>query len=369
MFTTSAYSSSSHHFLAPAGLASSADEEIRAIEENEARISTPAPYLPPELIEKILYFLVNPYEPIKSILNLYATQRVNKIFYENTVNFLNNPLFNFLKIAEKDIFLLKSIKNLENDIDGMLEHENIKNNIRAYQELLQKFSHIRYQDNEIDYKWNFMLKKSKNICVNFHKNGMYGSQDILKTLSERTNIKNLSIIADSTFAIHISGFLKKFKFIVNNNKNISQVNYLSLQRSNINNTWAIERLGKALSDISITTLDLSQNSILDKYAPILAKCLQNLKIDNLHLRGIGISSSGLQHILDALPSDLKYLNLSNNHIKSHGAHILFEKLKSSQTKIECVDLSKTRLSEYPSDCEGILNEKNQPIQFIFDFDE
>ncbi len=369
MFPTPIHSSSSHSVLAPTRSAPTASEEINAIEENGAHISTAAPYLPPEVVVKILNFLITPYEPIKSVINLYAAQRVNRMFYENTVHFLNNPIFNVLELAEKDISLLENIKKIENDMKGALDHENIESNIKAYQAVIQEFSYLRYQDNEIDYKWNFMLKKSKNVCINLYKNGMDVSRNTLKTLSQRTDIENLSIIADSTFASSLSAFLEQLNLILSNNTNISKINYLSLRRSNINSTWTIGILEKGLSGMPIVTLDLSQNNILDKYAPIFAKWLQTIKIDNLHLSAIGISSSGLLHILDSLPKDLKYLNLSRNMLRSFGASLVFDKLRSSKTKIECVDLSKTRLFEYPSDCEGIINEKGQSIQFIFDFDE
>lgn len=49
-------------------------------------------------------------------------------------------------------------------------------------------------------------------------------------------------------------------------------------------------------------------------------------------------------------------------LKPFGANLVFDKLRSSKTKNECVDLSKTRLFEYPFDCEGIINEKDEPIK-------
>ncbi len=362
MSVTPVYSSSS--VSAYAGLASSADEGINAIEENEARISTPSLFFFPELIEKILHFLITPYEPIKSILNLYAAQRINIIFFDSVVNFLKSPKFNSLKLAENNIFFLKNIKKLENDINEVINHREMEYNIKKYQYFIQKFAQLRYSWDEIDYRWNFMLKRSKNVCINFCKNKMHVSLDALEILSKRTNIENLSIIADITFSVNISVFLKNFKFIVNNNKNISKINYLSLQKSNINNSSAIQILGENLSGIAIVTLNLSHNNrISDKYAPSLAECIKTLKIDNLHLRGIGISSEGLQHILNALPKDLKYLDISYNYIEPRGMDFLLDKLRSS--KIECVDLSENRLLKYSSNLKSITNEKDKLIKLIF----
>ncbi len=88
MFSDPIHSSSSPAVLPLASLASSADEKINSTEENEENISTRVPYLSTELIDKILYFLITPYEPIKSAFNLYSALWV-KVFNERVNQILN----------------------------------------------------------------------------------------------------------------------------------------------------------------------------------------------------------------------------------------------------------------------------------------
>ncbi len=351
---------------------SSADREINTLEQSTTHHFQSAPPLPPELIEKILYYFATPYESIKSIHNLYALRFINKAFYESVIDFFKKLPFEFLKCAEKDISLLKNIKRLEDDMNNETRHKNIKANIKIRIKLLIKYANRTYEGYELDkigyyyyYVWGISLKNSKNFYIDFHKKGVDASLGVLHLLECKKNIQNLCIIADSTFACNISMFFDKLKVILDNNKNLSNINYLSLKRSNIHSSSAIDNLIKALSGRKINTLNLSENRVRDKYAPDLAKFLQLTKIYNLHLRKIGISDEGIPYIIDSLPKDLKYLNLSDNDIKSEGANLLFNKLKLSKTKIEHIYLQNINLQEKPVNSIEIENETGELIEFKF----
>jgi hypothetical protein len=114
MFSTTIHSSQSHRGLQATYPNLSEDKKIITTEKDRAPSSKLVPNLPEEVIEKILYFLVTPYESVKSIFNLNIAQRINKSFYESAKRFLKISSLNYIKNAEKDIAFLKEMKNIEN---------------------------------------------------------------------------------------------------------------------------------------------------------------------------------------------------------------------------------------------------------------
>jgi Ran GTPase-activating protein (RanGAP) involved in mRNA processing and transport len=129
-----------------------------------------------------------------------------------------------------------------------------------------------------------MLKKAKNIYINFDKNWFYDSINTIKIVAKRTDIKNISIIADNFFTTNILEFLGQLKLIIDNNKSISKINYLSLRGNGIHSFEAIHLIGQTIINKNITTLDLSNNKISDEFSPILAQYLMTTKIDNFTIK-------------------------------------------------------------------------------------
>jgi hypothetical protein len=86
----------------------------------------------------------------------------------------------------------------------------------------------------------------------------------------------------------------------------------------------------------------------------------------LQLSNIGISNEGLRYILGAIPKDLKHLNLSGNNINRYGVQLIFEKLRSCPTEIECIDLRQIKQLSSLNGYASIENKKNEFIKFLFD---
>ncbi len=382
MFSPAICSSSSHPALP---LAASADEKINAIEEKEASISTAAPYLPPELIEKILYFLVTPYEPIKSAFNLYSAlwvrvfhERVHQILNEiiknhiiirtsDSPSFSQNYIFHDSKLTCKDIAVLVHIKKrFTRDINKILSfsiEKQMKECNEIIHTILNKPSY--YTDDQAEYSIQYLLKNIQHIKVDFYDCEMRKSMILLKILSEKTNIENLSIIGGGIFASNIIYFVNRLEAIVSQNKKILTINEINLRRANFNGKKIIEKFGAALAGKNVINLVLSENKIEEKQVLILSRIIKNIKINKLHISFNNIGDEGFQHIVNALPEELTYLNINAIGISLYGANLLLNRLRTIKTKIEQIDLIGNGLFEHQFNLEDVKNEAGQLIKFNF----
>lgn len=324
------------------------------------------PDLPIELMFKIFIYLIHDYESIKSVIQLYTTSRISKAFHAGLNEFIKSVYYKkskYYNLICSDINFLKKLKDHEKLIDQNLSaNDKIKRNICKSVICNIKSS---FNDAQAYYGIKFILSKTRHISIDICTGKIGKNLFALNLLSRKKNIESLSIIADSIFYSNFKPFTEKLSQILDNNRQLYAIHYLSLKNSNINNDSAIYQLGMALKDKTVIKLNLSNNNMSEKRAIHFSDYIKHITIETLDISHNQIGDLGLYNIIHSLRKNLKNLNISYNCINPSGAHFLLQKLRSSKTNIELIYLTGNNLIENQFNYKDIKNEKNQDIEFIF----
>ncbi len=359
MFLPTLSSSSKVYAIAPPYSVSSESEE-------GISTSTPAPNLPPEVVYKIISYLIQPYEPIKSAAQLYCLSIVNISFYLGLKLFLKSKYY---KQSEhhnaicNDISFLKKLKDFEKSIDkSLLKDEKTKRSDCRFliHNITNNFNII-----QIHYGIQSILNRTQHIGIDLSRGNIRKCLIMLDLLSQKTDIQSLSIIANSFFSSNLELFIKKLSKILNKNKRLSVIRHLSLKNSNINNDSAMRQIGSALEGKTIIKLNLSKNVIGKNSAIYFSNYLKHIKIHTLDISSNQIDDIGLLNIIYTLPKELKHLNISHNNIGPSGMHFLLQKLRKEKTEVEFIWLAGNNLTASQFNYKGIKNKKNCAIEFVF----